>query len=99
MFVPHMKHIRASAACYWNSFTFLYVNNIHTSQETHMWAFTVCYGDSFTFCMDIVRTSHEVHLWASTVCYGNSFTILVYVDNNVRTSQETPVVNYGLLQK
>jgi hypothetical protein len=42
---------------------FLYVDDGRTSQETHLWAFTVPYGDSFTFLyVDDVRTSQETHL-------------------------------------
>jgi hypothetical protein len=32
-----------------DSFTCLYVDSVRTSQETHLWASTACYGDSFTF--------------------------------------------------
>jgi hypothetical protein len=37
-----------STACYGNSFTFLYVNGVRTSPETHLRASTACSGDSFT---------------------------------------------------
>jgi hypothetical protein len=30
---------------------FLYVDDVRTSQETHLWASKTCYGDIFTFCM------------------------------------------------
>jgi hypothetical protein len=40
--------LRASAAGYGNSFTFLYADDVRTSQETHLWASTACYGYSFT---------------------------------------------------
>jgi hypothetical protein len=36
MFVPHRKHIRGSTDCYWDSFTFLHVDDAHTSQATPM---------------------------------------------------------------
>jgi hypothetical protein len=49
MFVPYRKHIWASAACYRDSFTFVYVDDVRNLQETHIWASTVCYRDSFTF--------------------------------------------------
>jgi hypothetical protein len=39
---------------------------------------------------------HRTHLWASTTYYRDSFTFL-YVDD-VRTSQETPVVLHDLVQ-
>jgi hypothetical protein len=28
---------------------FLYVDDVHISQETHLWDNTTCYGDSLTF--------------------------------------------------
>jgi hypothetical protein len=61
---------------------------VYASQETHMWASTVCYGDSFTFSYGAdVRTSQETHPWASTTSYENSFTFS-HVDD-LLTSQET----------
>jgi hypothetical protein len=45
MYVPHRKH--TPLLCYGDSFTFIYVGDVRTSQETY--ASTVCYGDSFTF--------------------------------------------------
>jgi hypothetical protein len=48
-----------------NSFSFLYVDDVRSSLESH--ASTACYGDSFSFLyVDDVRTSLEAH--ASTVC-------------------------------
>jgi hypothetical protein len=52
--------------------TFLHVDDVRTSQETHLWAFTACYGDSFTCLYVDVHTSQETHLWASKACYGES---------------------------
>jgi hypothetical protein len=53
--------IWASIACYGDSFTFLYVIDVHTSQETHVWAPTASYGDNFTFSyVGNVRTSQLV---------------------------------------
>jgi hypothetical protein len=40
---------KTSTACYADSFTFLYVDDVRTSQETCLWASTACYGDRFTF--------------------------------------------------
>jgi hypothetical protein len=34
-----------------DTFTFLYVDDVRTSQETHLLASMVCYGDSFNFYM------------------------------------------------
>jgi hypothetical protein len=54
-------------------YTDVYVDDIGTSQETHLWASMACYGVSFTFLyVDDVRTSQQAH--ASTACYGDSFT-------------------------
>jgi hypothetical protein len=56
---------------------FIYVDDIRTSQETHLWASRTCYRNSFTFLyVNDVRTSQETHLWASKICYRNSFTFL-----------------------
>jgi hypothetical protein len=40
MFVPRRKHLWTSMACYWDSFTILYVDDVRTSKETHVWAST-----------------------------------------------------------
>jgi hypothetical protein len=82
-------------ACYGDSFTFLYVDYVRTSRETHPWSSTACYGNNFTFLyVDYVRTSRETHPWTSTACFGDNFTFL-YVDY-VRTSRVTPIVLHGL---
>jgi hypothetical protein len=66
MFIPHRKHLRASTACYEDSFTLLCVDDVHTSQETQ--DSTDCYGDSFALlCVDDVPTSQETQ--DSTDCY------------------------------
>jgi hypothetical protein len=45
------------------SFTFLYVGDVRTWQETYLWASTGCYGNNFTFLyVDSVRMSHETYL-------------------------------------
>jgi hypothetical protein len=49
MLVPHRKHLRTSTPCYGDSFTFLYVPDVRTSQETHLWVSKACYGYSFTY--------------------------------------------------
>jgi hypothetical protein len=38
-------------ACYRDRFTLYYVDNVHTAQETHLWASTVCYGVALLFNM------------------------------------------------
>jgi hypothetical protein len=64
------------------SFTFVYVDDVHTSQETHLWASTCCYGNSFAFLYVDVRTTQETQLWASTGCYGDKFTSTLPVIGN-----------------
>jgi hypothetical protein len=60
MFVPHRKHLWPSTACYGDSFAFLHVDYVRTSQEAQLWASTACYGDSFAFLhVDDDRTSQE----------------------------------------
>jgi hypothetical protein len=64
-----------STGCYGDSFTFLYVDDVRISEETHLWASTACYGDNVTLLyVDYVRTSQETRLLSSTACYGESFT-------------------------
>jgi hypothetical protein len=60
---------------YGNNFTFAYVDDVCTSQETHLRDSTPCYGNNLTFAyVDDVRTSEGTYLWDSTACYRNSFT-------------------------
>jgi hypothetical protein len=85
-------------ACYGGSFTFLYVDDVRTSQEAHLWAPTADYGDSFTFSyVDDVRTSQEARLWALTACYGDSFTFLYRRCSYLTRS--TPMGPHGLLRR
>jgi hypothetical protein len=57
--------------CYGDSFTFLYVDDVHASQETLVWASTACYGNSFTsLYVDDVRTSQETHVGPSRPVTG-----------------------------
>jgi hypothetical protein len=73
-FVPHRKHT------YWpprpvTAIALLYVDDVRTSQETHLLASTAYYSDSSTLLyVDDVRTSQETHLLASRAYYGDSFT-------------------------
>jgi hypothetical protein len=30
----------------WDSFTFLHIDDVRTSQDTYLWVSTECYGDS-----------------------------------------------------
>jgi hypothetical protein len=47
----------------------LYLDDIHTAQETHLWASTALYWGSFTsLYVDDVRTSQETNLFTSTAC-------------------------------
>jgi hypothetical protein len=48
----------ASTACYRDSFAYLYVDDVSTSQGKHLWASTACYRDSFAYLyVDDVSTS------------------------------------------
>jgi hypothetical protein len=87
MLVPQRKHLWASTACYGDSFAFLYVDHVRTSQETHLWAPRSVTEIALPSYMYMMLVPHKKHLWASTACYGDSFTFL-YVDH-VRTSHET----------
>jgi hypothetical protein len=46
---PERISFRPVTVGYGDSFTFLYADDVCTSQRTHLWASTTCYGDSFTF--------------------------------------------------
>jgi hypothetical protein len=80
----HLTTLYASTAFYVDSFTFVYVNDVRSSQEPHLWTCAALF-----LYVDDIRTSQKTHLWASTACYVDSF-IFVYV-NDVRTSQEAPL--------
>jgi hypothetical protein len=64
MIVLHSKHAYGpSMACYGDSFTVLYVDDVCTSKQTHLQAFTVFYRDNFTVLyVDDVCTSIETHM-------------------------------------
>jgi hypothetical protein len=73
--MPHTKHTYGSPRPVTELALLFYVDDIRTSQETHVWASTACYGDSFNFLyVDDVCTSQETRLWSSTACHGDSFT-------------------------
>jgi hypothetical protein len=55
--------------------------------NTHIWAFTACYGDSFTsLYRDDDRTSQETPIRINGLLRG--YLYFLYVDD-IRTSQET----------
>jgi hypothetical protein len=57
-----------------DSYTVLYVDDVRTLQETHIWASTACYGNNFTSSyVDDVCTSQETQLWASTALRKHSY--------------------------
>jgi hypothetical protein len=69
---------------------FLYVYDVHTSQEARLLPSTSCYGDRFTFSyVDDDRTSQETPMGLLGLLRG-SFTFLYVGD--VRTSQEALVL-------
>jgi hypothetical protein len=41
---------------------FLYVDDIRTSQETHIWASAACYGDSFTILVFPLKHGCGIYL-------------------------------------
>jgi hypothetical protein len=52
----HLTTLQVPMACYRDSFTSLYVDDVRTSLEAH--AFAVCYGHSFSsLYVNDVRTS------------------------------------------
>jgi hypothetical protein len=66
-------------ACYENGFTFSYVGDVRTSQETHMRATAAFYENGITFLyVDDIRTSQETHMRATTACYGDGFPFSCY---------------------
>jgi hypothetical protein len=59
MFIPHRKHIFApSRHVRWHSFTVVYVDNVHTSQETPPFAVTPVTGTALLH--NYVRTQPGV---------------------------------------
>jgi hypothetical protein len=44
MFVPHRTQLRVSTACYGDGFTFSYVDDVITLQETHMGLYGLSLG-------------------------------------------------------
>jgi hypothetical protein len=73
--VLYRKHLRVSTAYYGDTFTFLYGDDVRTSQKTQN--STDCCVDGFTFIHIDVLTSQETRLWLSTGSYGNIFNIYV----------------------
>jgi hypothetical protein len=74
---PHRKHPWTLTACYEDILTFLYVDDVRTSQETHLRDSTACDGDIVAILyVDNTRTSQETHLWALTACYEDIITFI-----------------------
>jgi hypothetical protein len=61
MFVPHMKLRMGHHGLLRGFLYFVYADNVHTSQETPLWASTACYGDRFIFYMWMMFVSHWKH--------------------------------------
>jgi hypothetical protein len=58
-----MKSLRDSTTCYGDNFTFLYVDDVRTSQEAHLWSSMTRYGNSFiSLYVDNIRSSQETPL-------------------------------------
>jgi hypothetical protein len=61
----------ASTAYYGYSVNSLHIDEVRTSQETHLLTSRACYRVRFTILyVDYVPTSQETHLRVSTACYG-----------------------------
>jgi hypothetical protein len=71
-------------ACYGDSFIFLCVDNVRTSQETLMGFHSVLLGIAL---VGDVRTSQETY--ASTVSYGDRFTLLLHMLRKSPTNKGT----------
>jgi hypothetical protein len=50
-YVRTSQEAQTSTACYGENFTFLYIDDVRISQETHLWTSTLCYEESLTFYM------------------------------------------------
>jgi hypothetical protein len=73
--VPYRKHTYGPPRpVSGDGFTFLYVDDVCTSQERHVCVSIACYRDGFTFLYVDDGTLQETHLWASTACYWDTFT-------------------------
>jgi hypothetical protein len=77
--VPHRKHTYgAQKACQRDSFTFLCVNDVRTSQEISEYASMAYYGNSFIFIyVDDIYILGRAHLLDHSACYRDSFTFYV----------------------
>jgi hypothetical protein len=53
----HLTILYDYTACYGDSFTILYIDDIRASQATQVWVSTACYGNRFTF----LRYAHLAH--------------------------------------
>jgi hypothetical protein len=75
VFIPHEKHTYGLPRPVRGWLYLLYVDGVHTSQETPTGPHA-CYGDGLTFVyVDGVRTSQETHTTASTASY---VTVLIF---------------------
>jgi hypothetical protein len=74
----------------------LYVDDFLTSQETHLWAYTTSYGESFTLLyVDDVRTSQETPI-SSTSWYGDNFIFICnWVSHLTRNTPPGLQASYG----
>jgi hypothetical protein len=80
----------ASTASYYDSFAFVCIDDVHASQKSHAWAYTVCYGDSFTFYMQIMFVPHRKHIYEPPRPLKGIALLFIYIDD-VPTSHETPI--------
>jgi hypothetical protein len=67
-------HLWSSTARYGDGFTFLYANDVRTSQETPIDLRGLLQGWLYFLYINNICTSQETHLWASAAYYGADIT-------------------------
>jgi hypothetical protein len=61
IFVPHRKHAYGLHSLLGDGFSFLYLDDVRTSQKAHVWPSTACYGDIFTSLYVMMVVPHWKH--------------------------------------
>jgi hypothetical protein len=73
----HLTTPWVSMACYKESFTFVNVDSVHTSQKYTYVPPRPITGIALVLYMYMIFVPHRKHLWASTACYRDSFTCFI----------------------
>jgi hypothetical protein len=77
IYVPHSKHTYGvTTIFYGDSFTFLFVDDVRTSQETPTCHHGLLWGYLHFLYADDIRTSQGTHQWVTAASYGDVFTFL-----------------------